>query len=288
MVAPTITSVLAPSVSIPMLAGASVAGTSLADDAGHLTDMGLCAFWTVISALVCFSLYKGSQVVSPRVFRAYRALTKEDQRQWDVRYASTMHAPLCVYYAYVMILSSDFFFYEGSPPNVFRTNAVTHTALGVSTGFFLVETAITARYGMGGPEMLAHHLGSLASVLTAVFMQQGHMHTMWMLVTECTTPFIDLRWLLDKADMKSTPLYFYNGMAIFIVWIVARLSIFPPFFYVVWQQRAQIPLLNVWSIMLLSVIPWVLLALNLLWFSKILKGVIKLLQPAPKDIKKEH
>eukprot|EP00955_Chlamydomonas_euryale_P083749 363887-Chlamydomonas_euryale.AAC.8 len=95
---------------------------------------------------------------------------------------------------------------------------------------------------MGGPEMLLHHMGALVSVLTAVTTGQGHMHTMWMLATEFTTPFIDLRWWLDKANLKSSRLYMYNGMAIFVSWVVARLCIFPPFFYVVWQQREQISL----------------------------------------------
>ncbi len=45
-------------------------------------------------------------------------------------------------------------------------------------------------------------------------------------------------------EMKASPLYFWNGMMLFLVWILARLLSFPPFFYVVYIQRDQIKLLS--------------------------------------------
>ena len=46
--------------------------------------------------------------------------------------------------------------------------------------------------------MVLHHLGSLLSVATAMWTGDGHMHTLWMLSTEFTTPLINNRWWLDK------------------------------------------------------------------------------------------
>jgi hypothetical protein len=51
---------------------------------------------------------------------------------------------------------------------------------------------------MGGMEMVLHHLGSLLAVTTALVTGNGHMHTIWMLVTEFTTPLINNRWWLEK------------------------------------------------------------------------------------------
>ena len=42
------------------------------------------------------------------------------------------------------------------------------------------------------------------------------MHAAWMMLAEATTPFVNMRWWLDKAEMKSSPLYFYNGVALFL------------------------------------------------------------------------
>lgn len=47
--------------------------------------------------------------------------------------------------------------------------------------------------------MAIHHVAALASVATAGLQQQGHNYTLAMLATEMTTPFVNLRWLLDKA-----------------------------------------------------------------------------------------
>ncbi len=52
---------------------------------------------------------------------------------------------------------------------------------------------------LGGTEMILHHVGSLASVVTAIVSGNCHMHALWMLMTEFTTPFINLRWWFDKA-----------------------------------------------------------------------------------------
>lgn len=103
--------------------------------------------------------------------------------------------------------------------------------------------------------MLLHHLGSLLSVTTALVTGDCHMHTLWMLATEFTTPLINNRWWLDKMvscrieqssagtmpqpgrdqltglsrswlmnviiddalqEMKTSKMYVYNGLAILV------------------------------------------------------------------------
>lgn len=51
---------------------------------------------------------------------------------------------------------------------------------------------------MGGLEMVAHHVAAFCSVLTTVVFHETHMYTLVLLATECTTPFINFRWLLEK------------------------------------------------------------------------------------------
>lgn len=274
----------APPVTLASLAGTSVAGVRIADQEGRLTGDGLCAFWAVVSTVFCTLVYKLSRFYSPLLFKSYRGLSLRDKREWDVRYGSMPHAFLCIVYACVM-LSGDFFYKEAPVPSVFRTCDTSYTALGISLGFFIVDFVISWKYHMGGNEMLAHHIGAISSVLVAVLLGQGHMHTIWMLVTEATTPFVNLRWWLDKANMKATLLYFYNGVSIFLTWIIFRLVTFPPFFYVVWQQRGQVELLWPGSVVLLMIVPFLLLFLNIMWFYKIVKGVIKLMTPAPAEKK---
>ncbi|GFH25443.1 TLC domain-containing protein [Haematococcus lacustris] len=81
---------------------------------------------------------------------------------------------------------------------ILRTSPSTYLALGVSFGYFVIDFWTCVKYNLGGTEMVLHHLGSLLSVTTALVTGDGHMHTLWMLVTEFTTPLINNRWWLDK------------------------------------------------------------------------------------------
>lgn len=45
---------------------------------------------------------------------------------------------------------------DGSPPNIIRSNEATHTALGISLGFFIVDFAISLKYKVGTPAGRMH------------------------------------------------------------------------------------------------------------------------------------
>jgi len=51
---------------------------------------------------------------------------------------------------------------------------------------------------MGGVEMVTHHIAAFISVFVTVWYREVHMYTLILLATECTTPVINFRWLLEK------------------------------------------------------------------------------------------
>lgn len=51
---------------------------------------------------------------------------------------------------------------------------------------------------MGGWDMVTHHISAFISVIVTVWYGEAHMYTLILLSTECTTPFINFRWLLEK------------------------------------------------------------------------------------------
>jgi hypothetical protein len=60
---------------------------------------------------------------------------------------------------------------------------------------------------MGGWEMVTHHIAAFLSVFVTVWYSEVHMYTLILLATECTTPFINFRWLLEKmVDLPALPL----------------------------------------------------------------------------------
>mmetsp|Transcript_18972 Transcript_18972/g.32443 ORF Transcript_18972/g.32443 Transcript_18972/m.32443 type:complete len:286 (+) Transcript_18972:32-889(+) len=260
----------------PLLAGADIRGLVLVERDGHLTPQGWGILAGLLSAAVSLILYKFSRYVTPTFFPIYRQLSTTDQRNWDSRYSSNVHSALCLLFAYDLLWRGDFFWKEGDVPMILRTNATTFAALGISFGYFLIDFVSTFKYNMGGAEMVLHHLGSLLSVGVALLTGQGHMHTVWMLVTEFTTPLINNRWWLDKMEMKTSPLYVWNGIAVLVSWVVARLAQFPPFFWVIWQTRDQVQYLHPVSVFLMMCVPGILAILNCYWFTKIVKGAYKI------------
>ncbi|MEW5318260.1 MAG: hypothetical protein WDW38_009494 [Sanguina aurantia] len=244
----------------------------------------------IISLLVSAVFYKCSRYFSPYLFHGYPAMKRADQRDWDTRYASMLHSALLVYFGCHEVIATRAYYQEAEHPMlmVFRTSRVTNMALGMSLGFFVVDMAATLKYNMGGTEMALHHVGSFSCVAIAAFSGQCHLYVLWMLTTEATTPFVNIRWWLDKAGLKAHPLYFWNGIAIVLSWMLFRLALFPPFFYSVWTHRDELHHLNIASRTLLLVFPVVLISLNLFWFQKIVKGIMKMLgMGQAKPLKKE-
>jgi TLC domain len=63
---------------------------------------------------------------------------------------------------------------------------------------------------MGGPEMIAHHVAALLSIYFALSLGEGHAYTLALLATEMTTPFVNMRWILDVVVRSPT----------FLAWLV--------------------------------------------------------------------
>ncbi|PPR82548.1 hypothetical protein GOBAR_AA38167 [Gossypium barbadense] len=49
---------------------------------------------------------------------------------------------------------------------------------------------------------------------------QGQIYILMVLISESTTPFVNIRWYLDVAGRKSSTIYIYNGIALFFGWLV--------------------------------------------------------------------
>lgn len=240
----------------------------------------LCA---ITSTVICITLYVGSAFFSERIFPAYASLSVVDKRDWDSKVFSGFFAVfISILSSYILI--ADGTFDRGKPtdvPYTHRTSSWTWVALGVSTGYFLVDSVKTVWYHphMGGTAMLTHHMLAFISVIAGTIHGQFHVYIAWLLLTELTTPFIVARWYLEKLGLKATSVYLYNGLAIFVSWFVGRILLFIPFFQNLWFDRHYVFHAH-WNITVLALgIPPFLFALNLFWFSKIVKAIVKRVGP---------
>jgi len=107
-----------------------------------------------------------------------------------------------------------------------------------------------------------------------------HVYLMMVLMSEMTTPFVNLRWLLDKAGLKHLKLYTVNGLMLLLAWGVARVVLFVPFYLHVFQNWATVREIPLHALVLLVGVPLLLFCLNLIWFLKIARGAYKLVTAA--------
>ncbi|MFS7964578.1 putative TRAM/LAG1/CLN8 domain-containing protein [Helianthus anomalus] len=130
----------------------------------------------------------------------------------------------------------------------------------MSSGYFLSDVAmiIWTYPTLGGLEYVLHHGLSMFAIMQSILTGEAEYYIFMVLFTESTTPFVNLRWYFDVAGMKSTKRYVLNGIAMFLGWLVRRLHMVT--FYG------------------LHIIPPVLAIMNLLWFFKIAKGMVRTLR----------
>uniref|UniRef100_A0A453H1P5 TLC domain-containing protein n=1 Tax=Aegilops tauschii subsp. strangulata TaxID=200361 RepID=A0A453H1P5_AEGTS len=132
-------------------------------------------------------------------------------------------------------------------------------------------------YGCMFPFQVLHHTLSLVAIAYTMLSGEGQFYTYMILISETTTPEINMRWFLDTAGLKKSSAYLINGILIFVVWLVARIFLFLYVFYHIYLHYSQIMKMHAFGYYLTLTVPSVLFVMNAMWFMKILKGVMKTL-----------
>ncbi|KAG6554991.1 hypothetical protein Mapa_003576 [Marchantia paleacea] len=234
----------------------------------------------VLGAIACKIVYDIMKLASPMFFHSYRGLSREKQVEWDNRGFSTAHAFFCTVAAGYLLYISDVF-NDTAPygPIPFRSTIFSYFTIAFSTGYFFADLAmILWTYpSLGGPEYVVHHLLSIGSLILANYTAHAHYYILMVLFSEVSTPFINLRWYLLTCGLKNSNAFVYNGMALLVVWLFARVILFIYFFYHVYTEFDQISQLYLPGFYFMFTAPPTLALMNLFWFYKIVAGALRVL-----------
>ncbi|KAL7583794.1 uncharacterized protein LOC111908449 [Lactuca sativa] len=248
----------------------------IADYPGLSTEIRwlISAFGGII---MCKVAYEFTGIFTPFVFGGFIKLNNAQKLEWKNRGFSTFHALFVAIGSVYLLLVSDLYDEELF---IKRRSTLSDTILGMSCGYFLSDVAmiIWAYPTLGGLEYVLHHGLSLYSIMQSVLTGEAEFYIFMVLFTEITTPFVNLRWHLDVAGMKSSKLYLWNGIAMFVGWLVARIVLFVFFFYHIYNHIDQVRQIKNAAFYSLHTIPPVLAVMNLFWFFKIAKGMIRTLR----------
>ncbi|KAL5227483.1 hypothetical protein ABZP36_015748 [Zizania latifolia] len=229
--------------------------------------------------LMCKMVYDITRLISSFYYKSYGSLTKIQKLEWNNRGMSTVHAIFITLMSVYLVFFSTLFSDELDGPVTLRNSNLSNVTLGVSLGYFTADlTMIFWVYpSLGGMEYVLHHMLSLVSLVYAIYYGEGQLYTFMVLISETTTPGINLRWFLDTAGMKRSKAYLVNGVTMFVAWLVARIILFIYLFYHIYFHYDQIKQMRTFGRFLIFVVPMVLLVMNTMWFAKILRGLKKTL-----------
>ncbi|KAL6554436.1 hypothetical protein OROMI_020109 [Orobanche minor] len=234
----------------------------------------------IIGIFACKMVYDVSQLISAIYFKSYLNLTKSRQIEWNNRAMSTFHAVYITPVSLYFVFRSDVFIGNlNCGPITLQSSTFSTCALGASVGYFISDLGmIIWRYpSLGGMEYVIHHLFSLVAVSYAMLTGEVQFYTYVVLISEATTPWINIRWYLDAAGMKRSGAYIVNGIVIFLSWLVARILLFIYMFCHVYLYYDQVKQVHTMGVVLVFFVPFVLSVMNLMWFFKIFKGLKKTL-----------
>lgn len=226
-------------------------------------------------------IYKAMQTSSPIYSSTYLKLSKLEKVEWDNRGFSTAHAIVVSAIAGYLLFLSDLFRDDGPYGSsvVFRSSIFSQVILGVSIGYFIADLAMILWFypALGGKEYVLHHLLSMSSLAMSVYSGQGHFYLYVVLFSEITTPFVNLRWYISKAGMKNSSAYVLNGVLLFLGWLIARVLLFIYFFVHLYLHYDQVKEVFTIGFYYLFISPPALALMNLVWFYKVVRGLLRTL-----------
>lgn len=233
----------------------------------------------LVGIALCKMAYDLTRVLSSFYFKGYSSLTKIQRVEWNNRGMSSAHAIFITAISLYLVMSTDLFSDRLKGPITFRNSIISTFALGVSVGYFIADLAMIFWLypSLGGMEYIVHHTLSLVAIAYTMLSGEGQFYTYMVLISETTTPEINLRWFLDTAGLKKSSAYLVNGILMFVAWLVARILLFIYVFYHIYLHYSQVMQMHAFGYYLTFIVPSVLFVMNTMWFMKILKGVKKTL-----------
>ncbi|KAH9705999.1 TLC domain-containing protein [Citrus sinensis] len=232
------------------------------------------------SIFACKMVYDLAQLISAVHFKSYSSFSNIQRVEWSNRAISTVHAIFITAMSLYFVFWSDLFLDNQLASLItFRSAFPSTFTLGVSVGYFLADLGMIIWFypALGGMEYVIHHLLSIAATACAMLTGEAQFYTYMVLISETTTPGINLRWYLDKAGMKRSRAYLINGILMFLAWLVVRILFFMYIFYHIYLHVDQVKQCRTCVQILVFSVPVVLFIMNAVWFSKIVKGLVKTL-----------
>jgi len=223
----------------------------------------LSPFWVLFTFVICPIVSRNL----PRVGDWYKKQSAEKRLDWDARVSASLHSAICfAVNAYAMCADKDYSFKD-----LYSHSELVSKSLDFSLGYFWSDLIVCYRlrnyYGSMSTVYYTHHFVSIFG-LTQSKWDGGMWLCSFRLLSELSTPFMNINFMLELLNLKDSKIHKINQELIFWSFAVCRPLCIPLFYYCSWHHvstgqiwKASAELLFVWVVCGL-----VLDVLNTVWF----------------------
>ena len=234
-----------------------------------------------VSAAAFFSTLFFCFIVSPPI-RIYLGkictakLPKSSNMHFDTLLASTIHAVLAVTFSSYSLAFGLLETYR-----VFSKSSLGFVTLQVSLGYFVADLVII----LLDPKLrsdkasLMHHIAGIVGLVLSLHFQGKLMYYLiFRLISELSTPFVNMRWVLYEFRITNGILYRAAAYGMMATFFFTRIITMPWFwydFYYCFMHPGIVivpDFFKVWAVCNFSAFD----VLNLYWFYKMVRGAMKL------------
>lgn len=236
----------------------------------HLQEAIIFTFASFIFHTV---LLKLSRIIFSKFLFTKIYLEQNDavKLDWDSRIMSTIHAIISTILAYHAIfthpklLEDLYFYYQPS-----FTFVISYTV-----GYLMADMPIVI--SQNDYMMCIHHGMGILGLSTSTTTGLASGTLIFFLTTEITTPFMNLRWFLYQSGLRDNIFYYANGLFGTLLWFVFRVLIIPYYYYLFYNQFETFQTLRPLLYHQCYLYAFTLNSLNLIWFYKIMNGLLSVL-----------
>jgi len=183
--------------------------------------------WTLEISVMAFHLivYSASGYWSNYFFPQYRTFTKAQKIDWNSRIPSTINAVITSLGAYLVLTSTPEF---RTNPWLLTTPASSQLISVLWAYFFYDLWIVLLNKEIFNLPTVAHHaLGVVLYGVMGIVLKQAHYLLVIWILTEMTTPFVNLRFHLHVYGEKDSILYVVNGFVMAFGFLLIRATSVP-------------------------------------------------------------
>ena len=236
-----------------------------------LLSLASCAGFSV--TFLCHLVF--SPLLLSRI-REYRTLPESKKLYLITLLASTVHAVFASIVTGFIITTGWL-----GDVRVYSKSQLGFTTMQVSFGYFVADLLFCLYFPRLRNELgsMAHHVAGIIGIGLGLYCQGKFMYfIVYRFISECSTPFVNLRFVLHFLNHRSGFWYYFASIGMVITFFLCRILAFPWHWYELLLGLADPasslvpPHLRVWTCINYAAFD----VLNVYWFYRMMIGLLKL------------